>query len=68
MFHDGILCGEFRLDVLVEDKIVLELKALERLTDDHLAQVLAYLKATGLRLAILLNFGRKSLDTKRVVL
>ncbi len=66
--YDGIVCGEFRMDIVVDDKIVLELKALERLADVHLAQALSYLKATGLTLAILLNFGQKSLETKRVVL
>ena len=66
--YDGIVCGEFRMDIVVEDKIVLELKALDRLADVHLAQALSYLKATGLKLAILFNFGQKSLETKRVVL
>jgi GxxExxY protein len=66
--YDGIVCGEFRMDLVVEDKIVLELKALEHLTDVHLAQALSYLKATALKLAMLINFGQKSLETKRVVL
>ena len=68
VFYDGVLCGQYRIDILVDGKIVLELKALERLSDDHLAQALSYLKATGLHLAILMNFGRKSLEAKRVVL
>jgi len=66
--YDGVVCGEFRMDLVVADKLVLELKALERLADVHLSQALSYLKATGLKLAILLNFGQKSLETKRVVL
>ena len=68
VFYDGVLCGEFRIDLLVDEKIVLELKALTALSDEHLAQAISYLKATGLRLAILINFGRKSLETRRVVL
>ena len=68
VFYDGFLCGEFRMDIVVENKIVLELKAVEHLTDEHVAHALSYLKATGLKLAILINFGRKSLETRRVVL
>ena len=66
--YQGVICGQFRLDLLVDNCIVLELKALSALSDDHLAQAISYLKATGLRLAILINFGRKSLETRRVVL
>lgn len=68
VFYDGILCGEFRIDLLADERIVLELKALSALNDEHLAQAISYLKATGLSLAILINFGRKSLETRRVVL
>ncbi|HUT01705.1 MAG TPA: GxxExxY protein [Phycisphaerae bacterium] len=68
VFYDRVLCGRFRMDVVVDQKIVLELKALDKLTDDHVAQALSYLKATDLRLAILINFGTRSLETKRVVL
>jgi len=52
---------------LVEDKILLELKALDKLTDVHRAQTLNYLKATGLRLAIILNFGKQKLEYERLV-
>jgi len=68
VFYDGVLCGDFRMDLVVADSIVLELKALDRLTDEHVAQALSYLKATGLRLAMLLNFGTRSLEVRRVVL
>ena len=66
--YDGVLCGEFRVDIVVDEKIVLELKALAALNDEHLAQAISYVKATGLELAILVNFGAKSLETRRVVL
>ena len=65
---DGALCGEFRTDLVVAGEVIVELKALDRLTDEHLAQVLSYLKASGLRVGLLLNFGRKSMETRRVVL
>jgi GxxExxY protein len=68
VFYRDCLCGEFRCDIVVKDSVVLELKALERLTDDHLAQALSYLKATGKKLAILINFGKASLQVQRVVL
>ncbi|MBI5408740.1 MAG: GxxExxY protein [Nitrospirae bacterium] len=65
---EGTLVGEYFADILVEDKIILELKSIERITDIHKAQALNYLKATGLRLAILINFGKKKLEYERVVL
>ena len=68
VFYGGSLCGEFRMDILVDNTIVLELKALAKLTDEHIAQALSYLKATALRLAILINFGAVSLETKRIAL
>ena len=68
VFYDGMLCGEFRIDLLADERIVLELKALSALNDEHLAQAISCPKATGLSLAILINFGGKSLETRRVVL
>ena len=68
VFYERTLCGEFRMDIVVEEKVVLELKAVGALNDDHLAQALTYLKATGLHVALLLNFGQGSLDVRRVVL
>jgi len=66
--YDGVLCGEFRVDIVADERIVLELKALAAINDEHMAQAISYLKATGLTLAILVNFGAKSLETRRVVL
>lgn len=66
--YDGELCGEFFLDLVVDGALILELKTLDSLNDQHLAQVLSYLKATGLTVALLLNFGARSLQVKRVVL
>ncbi len=68
VFYDGVLCGQFRIDILADEKVILELKAIDALNGEHIAQALSYLKATGLDLAILLNFGRKSLETKRLVI
>ncbi len=60
--------GEHRLDVVVEDKIIVELKAVKNFEDIHMAQIISYMKASGKRVGLLLNFGKKRLEIKRVVL
>jgi GxxExxY protein len=68
---DGFkLEGGLRLDVLVENELILELKAVESLEPVHMAQVLTYLKLTGKRLGLLINFNVTHLKTgiRRVVL
>jgi GxxExxY protein len=63
------LAQTYRPDFLCYDKIVVELKAVKQLTDDHRAQTLNYSKATGLRLALLVNFGRHpKLEYERLAL
>ena len=59
--------GEHRLDLLVEDKIILELKAISALEDVHFAIVRSYLKAAGLEHGLLLNFATMPLTVKRVM-
>ena len=66
--YDRTICGRFKSDMFVDEKIILELKAVERLCEQHEAQTLAYLKASGAKLALLMNFGEKSLRFKRFVL
>jgi GxxExxY protein len=60
--------GTHRLDLVVGDEIVVELKAVKALEDIHYAQVKSYLKATGLHVGLLLNFNSPTLVVKRVVL
>jgi GxxExxY protein len=67
VYFEGEEVGKYVADVLVEDKIILELKSVEILADAHRAQALNYLKATGLRLAILLNFAKQKLEYERLV-
>ena len=67
VYFDGEVVGDYYADILVEDKIILELKAIEKIIDVHRAQTLNYLKATGLHLAILLNFGKEGLKYERLV-
>ncbi len=61
------LVGEYMADLLVEDKIIVELKAVQSLQDVHFAQCLNYLKATGYPVGMLLNFGNPELQFRRVV-
>ncbi len=65
--YDGEIVGDYFTDILVERAVVLELKALDRLDRVHFAQCANYLRATGLRVCLLLNFGRSSLELKRIV-
>jgi GxxExxY protein len=69
VIYKGERVGETRLDLLVNDSLVVELKALESLAPIHLAQILSYLKATRFRLGLLINFGVDVLQRgiKRVV-
>ncbi len=64
----GQTIGEHRLDLLVENSVVLELKACRAIEDIHLATTRSYLKATALQLGLIINFSRPTLDIKRVVL
>jgi len=63
----GVEIGVHRLDLLVEKKIIVELKAVKELTDIHFAQLRSYLKAAGLRVGLLLNFAKPTLEIRRVV-
>jgi GxxExxY protein len=66
LYHDEVV-GEYFPDVLVEDVLLVELKTVKALDDTHRMQCTNYLKATGLRLCLLLNFGNSRLEIKRVV-
>ncbi|MBD1393567.1 GxxExxY protein [Mucilaginibacter glaciei] len=66
IYYDNVNIGTRRVDFLVESKIMVELKALSKLEDVHLAQALNYLEADKLGTGLLINFGAKSLDFKRV--
>lgn len=58
--------GEFRADLLVENRLIIELKAISSLTPAHEVQLVNYLKATGIRLGLLLNFGSRAQFKRRV--
>ena len=65
--YKGHCIGEYFADVIVEDEIVLELKCVDRLLNEHTAQCLNYLKASGRKLALLINFQRPKVEWKRIV-
>ena len=60
--------GDYYADVLVQDKVIVEVKCVEAFAPEHMAQCLNYLKATGLSLALLVNFKHPKVDVQRVVL
>lgn len=66
IYYDGVEVGTRRVDFLVDDKVMVEIKALSKLEDNHLAQVLNYLEAYKLETGLLINFGSKSLEFKRI--
>jgi GxxExxY protein len=66
IFYEGIDIGTRRVDFFVEENIMTELKALIKLEDVHLAQAMNYCQAYNLPIGLLINFGAKSLEFKRV--
>ncbi len=67
IYYREILVGEHRFDLLIDDKIVVELKAVSELEDIHFSIVRSYLKASGLEHGLLLNFASMPLMIKRVI-
>ncbi len=65
---EGEIVGDYCADILVDGKIILELKVVDQITNMHRAQVLNYLRATGIRLGMIFNFGSKSFEYERLVL
>jgi GxxExxY protein len=66
-YKGKLLYKKYIADFLCFDKVIIELKAVEALAPEHISQVLNYLKATNMRLGILINFGQSSLHYKRIV-
>jgi GxxExxY protein len=67
-FKNIELKKKYNADFICFNRIIVEIKALSKLNSDHDSQILNYLKATGIKLGILINFGEKSLKHKRLVL
>lgn len=60
--------GFYEADLLIADCVLVELKAVRHLDDVHKAQCLNYLKATGLKICLLINFGNPKVEVKRIIL
>tara|TARA_R110002110_G_scaffold90632_7_gene235586 strand:+ start:242 stop:634 length:393 start_codon:yes stop_codon:yes gene_type:complete len=66
--YKGYDVGRYVADMIVDDRLVIEIKAIENLSRSHVGQTLNYLRATGNKLALLINFGRNRLQYQRVIL
>ena len=65
--YKGEIVGKYFADILVQEKLLLEVKAVSRLMPEHKAQVINYLKATGLSVSLLINFGTPRTEIRRIV-
>ena len=65
--YKNLLVGEYIADYTVEEKLIIEIKAVSRLNRAHQAQAMHYLASTGYRLALLVNFGESSLEHRRII-
>ena len=68
VFYKGDCVGRYYADLIVREEVLLELKSVENLNKIYQAQVLNYLKASGLKLGLLVNFGKEKVDCKRLIL
>ena len=66
--YKGQYVGEYLADLVVEEKLIVELKCVDRFAGEHMAQCINYLKASRLRVALLINFQRPRVEWKRVIL
>jgi len=66
--EDGTVLGDFLADLFVDGSIIIELKACQSLTNDHVAQLLGYLRASGIEHGLLVNFGSPRLQIKKYIL
>ncbi len=62
---DGIVVGDYLADIVVEDSVIVELKAVKAFDEVHFAQCINYLKATCMKICLLINFGQPKIEIKR---
>ena len=65
VYYEGVLVGDFRADMVVEERVIVEIKAIEKLAAPHEVQLVNYLVATNTPLGLLINFGTQSVEIKR---
>ena len=68
VIYNGKIVGDYISDLLIEDRVIIELKSIEKLSKIHEAQILNYLKATKIRVGLLINFSPRKLEFKKMVL
>ena len=68
VYFQNKVVGQYYADILVGNKVILELKTVEAIANIHKAQLLNYLRATGIKLGLILNFARPRFEYKRMVL
>ena len=66
--EDGTLLGDYYADLFVEDRLIVEIKACSTIVDEHVAQLLGYLKASKIEHGLLINFGAPKLQIKKYIL
>ena len=66
--YEGEFVGNYVADIIVEDKVIIELKVVEFLTKIHKAQMINYLKATGYEVCLILNFAKPRLEYQRIII
>ncbi|MCX5810531.1 MAG: GxxExxY protein [Proteobacteria bacterium] len=67
VMYDSVVVGDYVADLIVADEVLVELKTVRNMEDIHIAQCLNYLKATGLKLCLLINFGTPRIQVKRII-
>jgi GxxExxY protein len=65
--YKDFIVGRHRIDLLVEERVIVELKATHGMAEIHFSQALSYMKATNLPISLIINFGESSLTWKRIV-
>ena len=68
MRYKSVSVGEYVPDFIIADRVVVDTKVIDKITDNELGQMLNYLKITGLHIGLIINFRRAKLEWKRVVL
>jgi GxxExxY protein len=66
--EDGILLGDYFADLLIEDQLIVELKAIRTIADEHVAQILGYLRSARIETGLLVNFGSPVLQIKKYLI
>jgi len=66
--EDGTILGDFAADLFVDGRLLVEIKAIKELTDEHVAQILGYMRASGIEHALLINFGSSKIEIRKYIL